>query len=141
MALLSVIAVPTYHHFQETQHLEGVAQLLQNEIELAKTLSLTRGETVNLCASQNQKDCDETWQGRLFVYTSKDPAHIETILAQSEALPRDITVRFQAFNNNEYVSFNPSAELNYNGSFYLDSPHKSLRVKVSKTGIVTITTV
>ncbi len=137
MAALSAIAIPSYHHMEETHRLQGVSDQIKNQIELAKTVSLTRNTTIYLCATQNQQNCDEDWKGQLVVYTSANPKLIEQIVGASKPLAPEVSIRFQAFNNDEYLSFNPSAELNYNGSFYLDTAHESLRLKVSKTGIVT----
>ncbi len=139
MAALSAIAIPNYHQMKETRLLHGVSDQLQNQIELAKTVSLTRNTTIYLCATQNQQNCNEDWKGQLAVYTSPDPKHIGQIIKASKPLSPEVSIRFQAFNNNEYLSFNPSAELNYNGSFYLDTAHKSMRLTVSKTGIVSTT--
>lgn len=135
--LLFCFSLSSYQNWQDQHNLKNTLNLLYNQIELSKTLSLIRFEPIYLCASLNLKDCNQLWEGRLIIFESSSPPLIQTILFQSTALQNTVHIRYQAFNTPLYVRFAPGGELNYNGRFTLQSLSHTAYLTLSTTGVAT----
>lgn len=101
-------------------------------------MSIITNQTLYLCATNDKETCDNTWQGKLVIFTSKNPPHIDNILKTTSAFPTDIhfEIHMAGFTNNAYLYFMNNGELNNNGHFSFSIGSNELDFTLSKTGIV-----
>ena len=133
-ATLSLISISSYQHWREQKALEHSFDLISDQIELARSLNITRGETIYLCASPDLQECNPDWQGAIILFTSPNPPHIDHTLSRIELALSTQLERISNFNDARYLRFMSTGELVYNGTFKIKSIHQQLCFSVNRTG-------
>ena len=133
-ATLSLIGLSSYQNWREQKALQHSFELLNGQIELARSLNITRGEPLYLCASTDLRECDPDWQGAILLFTSTNPPQIGKILSSASLPPTIQLEKLRSFNNAHYLRFMSTGELVYNGSFRISSTHQQLCFSINRTG-------
>ncbi len=134
-ATLSLLGVSSYQDWRTQKTLEQSIDLLSQQIELAHTLNITRGEAIYLCASKDLTQCDPSWHGTLILFTSTAPPHIDKILSSASLDPAITLTKGGNFNNHDYIRFMSTGEMVYNGRIELSLAQQNRCLSLSKTGI------
>ena len=133
-ATLSFMSLSSYQNWREQKALDQGVDLMRNQIELARTLNITRGESIYLCASTDGIECNASWQGPITIFTSNTPPKIEKILSLATLPPSIKIEKEKGFNNSRTLRFMNTGELVYNGSFEIKSTHQARCFTLNKTG-------
>lgn len=82
IAILGVIAVPSYQLFFIQSESHVIQQQLFQAIYLTRNEAISRGEPITLCGSMNQHTCSENWDKgyiiqsvKKILYIFKNPSH------------------------------------------------------------------
>ena len=135
ISLFSVAGFMSYGHYAEEQELKQATAQLTDTIEFSERLSQIEGKTVYLCASETQETCSQSWQGDFFIFTSDDPAQIQTILKKIPALPHGVDLDIDGFKDPPLYFMNNGETAN-NANFKLSNSSGVARFTLSATGIV-----
>lgn len=114
VSILASYLVINYARYTQRVKITLAANQLQNAIALARNMALTTHTTIILCASEDQKSCNATWQNN---YIIKSPYSV-LYHFDLHFLPGKLYVRlFKA--NNQYLVFSPDGLANFsNGTIW-----------------------
>lgn len=136
LALMSLIAAISFTHpvrIYELHSAKTFAAQLQSALKLAQALSLTRQESLTLCAIQ-QNHCQENWHGVLTVFSK---GHLS--IQHFGTTPNNLKITYSGFNNKKYLLIQSHGlEIN-NGSFIISNSKQEIiaTLSISKEGVIT----
>lgn len=140
--LLAALAVPSFHSIMIQSRISTQVTQLVVGINLARSEAVTRHQVVALCASQDGKACQGTWQNGWIVFVDKQKS--------GKVDPGDQVLRiFDPSSGNLTWSGNKALQLNSDGSvrgasgtftYYPDKSKSDIHAKVivSLTGRVRV---
>ncbi len=135
IATLSLLGLSSYQDWREQQALSQGIDLLRDQIELAHTLNITRGESVYLCASLDSQTCAPNWQGSIIVFTSNAPPAVDSILSITPLPPGVQIKKVSHFHKGDYLRFMNTGEMIDNGNIQIYLNQKVRCLNITKTGI------
>ena len=125
IAILTVIALPSYQRTIQRNRVITDANDLLAAINLARNEAVARGRPVTVCASANSTSCDSTsnanWSGGYIVFTDFDPVGVvdlgagDTILRVIGPAAAHDTVQVTG-NPSGYLSFTRTGTAKYVGA-------------------------
>ena len=135
LSMLAITGISSYiHYYQKKEFDTAVAQFIQ-AVDFAKKMSIAGDETVYLCASTNQMECNTSWRGPVFAFTSDDPTQIQNILQKFYALPTDVTLEIQDLKE-PALYFMPDRESANNSTLIFKMNGHVHQFTLSKTGVL-----
>ena len=124
VAILTVIALPSYSRIMTRNRVITDTNDLLAAINLARNEAVARGRPVTVCASANSTSCDGTgnanWSGGYIVFTDFDPVGVvdagagDTVLRVADAAAVHDTVKATGTASG-YVSFTRTGTAKYIG--------------------------
>jgi len=111
LAFLFFIAVPSGGRLLAKQRRKNVINQQVSLIYFARLAALSRQQTVVLCPSHDNHNCQNNWRFPLMVFVDKNNNKQrddnELLLRQSAALNYPVQWMWRGFQSNRYISFSP----------------------------------
>lgn len=123
ISLLSIYSVYGIQHHIDQRQLTGAVGLLSSSLTSAQSNSRASGFTTIICPSENFTGCDRKsiWSNGWISYNDLDKSHTldpeEPVIAVSNTISGDVTIRFTAPGTPQKVIFSSSGRLWPNGHF------------------------
>jgi len=138
LALLSMLAltgISSYTHYYKNKEFDTAIAQFIHAVDFAKKMSIASNEVVYVCASTTKLECDTSWKGPLFVFTSDNPTHIQNTLQKFSALPADVTLDIQGLKE-PTLYFMPDSESANNSTLIFKMGQRTHLFTLSKTGVL-----
>jgi Tfp pilus assembly protein FimT len=123
LSLLTITAMITFvslKNFWDSSTEKLFRGQLLRAIETARSEAITRGQSIGLCASENQQSCIGAWEQGQIIFIEDKNSQSKNILAtfHTDMLRGHLYTRFfPAYH--DYLSFSPSGpSLSDNGTFW-----------------------
>lgn len=126
----AILSLTGFGSIYEDREIQVFSSQLNSALKLAQGLSLTRNESLSICAQQNNI-CQEDWQGDLVLHSNN------TIIQNFGNTPKSLNIHYEAFYaNNEILIQNHGSTIN-NGTFnILGKNHSPYKITISQQGVI-----
>lgn len=115
VAILALIAIPSWRDYQENQHANTVRQSLQQSLDLTQSFALLQHQNFSLCPSADQKHCQAYWRGALLAFldpkSTGQPSNPHDIYAVLPLQIWDGRVSWRNFRHRAYLTFDGHGNL------------------------------
>lgn len=129
LGITSSFAIANFSTSKEKQIAQQYVSQLIDLLKYVKTQSLIRNQTLILCGSNNDNNCNANWQDQIILTTGQQT------LKSLPAAPKDLQITVSAFPNNQQLTFNPDGLLGTsNASITFRSPYFQQKITLSRTG-------
>jgi len=122
--ILIVVAVPGYKQMTDRNRLVDSLNSLSGDLNLARSEAVKGGISVTVCASTNATACSNAalWETGWIVFSDLNGDRIvdagtDVQFIARGALTGGLTLRTNAFANNDRIQYQPSGETGDNGTF------------------------
>lgn len=144
LAILTSIAIPSYHHYMEYQEYNGLLSMIRSHINLSKNYAVLYHNQVTICSSSDFRSCENNqWDKAMLIFS--DQNHNKKLDADEQLYTVMITnlkygsLKWKGFGDPNSISFMGDTGLprGSQGSFYycsFNTPKNSTRFILSPMG-------